>query len=111
MIYMEIFTVQKLLEEHGKHGRLYYEFLRQPSMSIGLYRLPAGATDPQQPHSEDEVYYIVEGEARMQVGQEDQPVSAGSIVFVAAGVRHHFHSITQDLSILVFFAPAEYANA
>lgn len=105
---MDIFTLQNLLEEHGKHGRLYFEFLRKSTMSIGLYCLPAGGTDPQQPHSEDEVYYVVDGEAMIQVGQENQPVSAGSIVFVAAGVEHRFHSITKDLSILVFFAPAEY---
>ncbi len=75
---------------------------------MGLYVLKAGGIDPQQPHSEDEVYYIAAGRGMIRVGGEDQPVEAGSVVFVAAGVEHRFHSITEDLHILVFFAPAEY---
>jgi mannose-6-phosphate isomerase-like protein (cupin superfamily) len=78
---------------------------------MGLYELPAGGIDPQQPHTEDEVYYVVSGRALIRVGNEDQRVSAGSIVFVAANVEHRFHTITEDLSILVFFAPAEYTAA
>ncbi len=89
-------------------GRLYHEFLRRPSLSIGLYALPAGGVDPQQPHTEDEAYYVIRGRGMIHVGGEDRPVAAGSTVFVAAHVDHRFHSITEDLLILVFFAPAEY---
>ena len=42
-------------------GRLYHEFLRVPDLSAGLYVLEAGATDPQSPHTEDELYYVVAG--------------------------------------------------
>jgi quercetin dioxygenase-like cupin family protein len=41
------------------------------------------------------------------VGDEDRPVQPGNILFVAADVNHRFHSITEDLLLLVFFAPAE----
>jgi mannose-6-phosphate isomerase-like protein (cupin superfamily) len=76
-------------------------------MSLGLYVLPAGGVDPQQPHNEDEVYYIVSGQGQIDVADETRPVQPGSIVFVAAHVPHKFHSITEELKILVFFAPAE----
>src|SRR3712207_4430718 len=92
-------------------SRLYLEFLRVPSLSVGLYCLPAEGTDPQQPHTEDEVYYVVQGHATIRVAAEDRPVGPGSIVFVAAGVEHRFHTIQEDLVILVFFAPAEYSAA
>jgi mannose-6-phosphate isomerase-like protein (cupin superfamily) len=88
----------------------YLEFLRQPSMSMGLYRLEAGASDPQTPHSEDEVYVVLKGEAMINVADEDMKVSEGYIVFVGKHVPHRFHSITQTLEVLVFFAPAEYSN-
>jgi mannose-6-phosphate isomerase-like protein (cupin superfamily) len=88
----------------------YLEFLRISTLSMGVYRLPAGGVDHQQPHTEDEVYYIVSGAGQIRVGNEDRPVRTGSLVFVAATVDHRFHSITEDLTILVFFAPAEYAN-
>ena len=107
---MNAYELPELLQIQANSGRLYHEFINVPSMSVGVYHLPAGGTDPQQPHTEDEVYYVVSGRAMIRVGDEDRPVSAGSIIFVAAEVEHRFHSIAEDLVILVFFAPAEYAN-
>jgi mannose-6-phosphate isomerase-like protein (cupin superfamily) len=106
---MEAFELEELLGAGRAAGRAYHEFLRVPSLSMGLYRLPAGGTDPQQPHTEDEIYYIAQGRGMIHVGAEDRPVAAGSIVFVGAGVEHRFHTIAEDLVILVFFAPAEYS--
>ncbi|MFN8475491.1 MAG: cupin domain-containing protein [Anaerolineae bacterium] len=106
---MQAFEMAELAAQREAAGRLYLEFLRVPTMSLGLYVLPAGGVDPQQPHSEDEVYYVARGRGMIHVGGEDRPVSAGSIVFVAAGVDHRFHSIEEELAILVFFAPAEYS--
>lgn len=104
---MHAFYVTNLQEQLRGKTELYHEFLRVPALSVGLYELAAGSNDPQQPHTEDEVYYVVSGEATIRVDNEDQPVTAGSIVYVPAHVVHYFHSIRQDLSILVFFAPAE----
>ncbi len=47
------------------------------------------------------------GRAQIRVGKEDQTVSEGSVVFVAAGVEHRFHDIAEDLAVLVVFAPPE----
>ena len=88
-------------------GKLYREFLRVSSMSAGLYVLAPGATDPQRPHHEDEMYYVVRGRARFQAADEDTEVFAGSVLFVPAEVQHKFHNITEELAVLVFFAPAE----
>jgi quercetin dioxygenase-like cupin family protein len=87
--------------------KLYQEFFRIPAMSAGLYVLPAGATDRQSPHREDEIYYVLRGHARFQAGPEDKEVSAGSVIFVAAEVGHRFYDISEELAALVFFAPAE----
>jgi mannose-6-phosphate isomerase-like protein (cupin superfamily) len=108
---MNAFEISDLLAERQRSGRAYLEFLREPSLSAGLYVLPAGGIDPQQPHSEDEVYYIVSGRGAIDVAGESRAVGPGAVVFVAAGVAHRFHSIAEELAILVFFAPAEYTNA
>src|SRR3954452_16763681 len=99
---MEAFELADLLAAQASGGRAYREFLRVPALSMGLYVLPAGGVDPQQPHTEDEVYYVARGHGQIRIGAEDRPVQAGSVVFVAAGVPHRFHSITEDLAILVF---------
>jgi mannose-6-phosphate isomerase-like protein (cupin superfamily) len=104
---MDAFEISQLIIEQQRSGKLYLEFLRVPSLSAGLYSLPAGGVDPQQPHTEDELYYIVEGRGYIRVGEEDRVVEPGTVVFVAAHVEHRFHTISEDLKILVFFAPAE----
>ncbi len=104
---MEAFDLARLLSGHDSLEEPYLEFLRVPSLSVGLYALPAGATDPQEPHTEDEVYHVVGGRARIRVGAEDRAVQAGTVVFVEAGVDHRFYDIEEDLKVLVFFAPAE----
>ena len=95
------------LKSQIRTGKRYLEFLRVPAMSAGIYVLPAGGTDTQSPHQEDEMYYVVKGKARMRAGSEDREVEEGSIIFVAAEVEHRFYDITEDLVVLVFFAPAE----
>ena len=101
------FQTSELLNKRQQSGKRYLEFLRVPALSAGVYVLPAGGTDPQTPHKEDEMYYVVRGQARMQVGSEEQPVSQGSVIFAAAGVEHRFSDITEELVVLVLFAPAE----
>jgi mannose-6-phosphate isomerase-like protein (cupin superfamily) len=107
---MQAFELAQLVSQQASTDKLYLEFLRVPDLSLGLYALPAGSTDPQSPHTEDEVYYVISGKARITVGKEDHEVRAGSIVYVAKNVEHHFHSIEADLQVLVFFAPAEYSK-
>ena len=93
----------------GRAGELYLEFLRRDSMSCGLYVLEPGADDPQEPHQEDEVYVVLAGRARLRMADQDQRVGPGSVLFVARTVPHRFHDVTERLSVLVFFAPAESA--
>ncbi len=106
---MQAFELAQLIFQQESGNTPYLEFLRVPALSMGLYVLPAGGTDPQSPHAEDEVYYVVRGKAKITVGLEDRNVEAGSIVYVAKNVAHKFHSIEEELKVLVFFAPAEYS--
>ena len=107
---MDAFELADLLTTQGASGRLYHEFIRTHDLSVGLYVLPAGGTDPQGPHTEDEVYYVIAGRATIRVGDEDRAVSAGSTVVVGADVPHRFHGIEEELTVLVFFGPAEYTH-
>ena len=100
-------TVAKIDQERAASGKLYREFLRKESMSAGLYVLPPGSTDPQRPHHEDEMYYVVRGRGRFRAGEEDREVSVGSVLFVASDEQHRFYDIAEELAVLVFFAPAE----
>ena len=86
----------------------YVEFLRVPAMSAGVYVLAAGAVDSQTPHREDEVYFVARGRGNFARGAEELPARTGDVLFVPAGEPHHFHSIEEELVLLVVFAPAEH---
>jgi mannose-6-phosphate isomerase-like protein (cupin superfamily) len=107
---MAIFDLSELRAARERGGGLYHEFLRVPDLSAGLYVLAVGGADPQRPHTEDEIYYIVAGRGAIQIGDDSFPVQAGSVVFVPSGVVHRFHTIAEELSILVVFGPAEYSR-
>jgi mannose-6-phosphate isomerase-like protein (cupin superfamily) len=83
------------------------EVLRSDLLSVGLYILPAGGTDDQSPHGEDEVYYAVKGRAKIRVGESDHPVQPGTVLFVPARAVHYFHDISEELILVVFWAPPE----
>ena len=108
---MQAYELAQLISQRESSSKLYLEFLKLPDLSMGLYVLPAGGADPQSPHTEDEVYYVVSGRAQILVAEENRDVRAGSIVYVPKNVAHRFHSIEEDLTVLVFFAPAEYSNS
>jgi quercetin dioxygenase-like cupin family protein len=100
-------SLAEIDRQRAQSGKQYREFLRVPTMSAGLYVVPAGGTDVQRPHHEDEIYYVVRGRARFKADAEDREVSAGSVIFVAAEVDHRFYAIEEELAVLVLFAPAE----
>ncbi len=101
----KVLSTAELLQRVGeKH---YHEFLRVPAISAGIYVLSAGSTDNQTPHKEDEIYYVVRGKAKMQLGREERPISQGDVIFVEKLLEHRFFDITEDLVLLVVFAPAE----
>ena len=107
---MDTFQVYDMLARRDTVSHSYDDFFASRQLSMGLSVWPARAEDNQRPHAEDEVYYIVEGRGRIQVGDEDEGVGPGSTIFVATGVDHHFHDITETLKVLVFWAPPHHSR-
>lgn len=104
---MRTFELDSLLAKRERETVTWLEFLRTTSLSMGVYHLKTRQPDPQRPHTEDEVYYVVSGRGQFQTGNEERSVEAGDILFVERNLEHRFLDITEDLTLLVFFAPAE----
>jgi len=102
---MEPIRIDDVVERLERENERFVEFLRRESLSLEVYRLEAGATDPQDPHTEDEVYYIVSGSAKIRIGDDTHPVEPGDIIFVERDVEHYFFDIDSELTTLIFFAP------
>lgn len=100
----EVFDVDKLTAAAVEADVSYQEFLNVPAMHCGIYRLAKGSTDMQTPHDEDELYYVVEGQAQLKVAGETKNVRPGSLLYIKASEEHAFFEITEDMVLLVFFA-------
>jgi mannose-6-phosphate isomerase-like protein (cupin superfamily) len=89
----------------------WIEHLRVPAMSLGTYSIRAGGLDEQTPHAEDEVYVVVSGRAGFESGGRRVEVGPGSTLFVPSHEVHRFLDVTEDLTVVVVFAPAESSDS
>jgi len=100
----QAFDIAELKQRVQGHEPRFFEFLGSGRLSGAIYRLPAGATDLQGPHLEDEVYVVLEGEARLRIDSAEQEVHPGMVLFIPADTRHAFVDIRRDLTLLALFS-------
>lgn len=100
------FTIDRVSKRRADTEKPWLEFLDLPTLSMGIYYVAAGTTDrdSHSPHDRDEVYAGISGKGRLTADDEEFEVEAGAIIYVKAGVEHHFHDVTHDLTLLVLFA-------
>jgi mannose-6-phosphate isomerase-like protein (cupin superfamily) len=102
------FEIAAVKERLAEAGGGYEVVHRSAGLEVGVYVLVAPEADRQQPHEEDELYVVLEGDGVLQVEGTDVPVREGTAVFVEAGADHRFTAY-EHLSVLVLFerTPAE----
>ena len=101
----QVFDLAEVRDKLKGEAVEYLEFLNVPALNCGIYFLAAGSTDMQAPHDDDEVYVVLSGRARMQLGgEEERAVGPGSLLYISASIAHSFFEIEQDMTLLVIFA-------
>ena len=74
-------------------------------MTIG----PGKDSGPEETHSGDQIVYVIEGEARITVDNEEGHGKKGDIIVIPTGVRHHIYNDgKEDLFFLTLYAPPQY---
>ena len=101
------FNMDELSAQNAQTELPYLEFMRLESMSGYIYELAAGVVDEQEPHDQDEIYYVVKGRSDFTVNDETIAIKPGDILYVKKFAMHRFSNITEDLSLLVIFAPPD----
>jgi mannose-6-phosphate isomerase-like protein (cupin superfamily) len=88
----------------GASGERFAKVLEHGSLVVEIYA-PRGR-DPQQPHTRDELYVVVDGSGHFVNGDERKAFAPGDVLFVPAGVVHRFEDFTDDLVVwVVFYGP------
>jgi mannose-6-phosphate isomerase-like protein (cupin superfamily) len=85
----------------GAKGERYVELFSRGTLSVELYA-PRGH-DPQEPHTRDEVYVVIEGTGQFRNGSERHRFAPGDLLFVPAGVEHRFEDFSDNLAVWVMF--------
>lgn len=93
----------------GPRGERFVDLFRHGTLSVELYA-PRGS-DPQTPHTRDEVYVVVRGSGHFRNGDIRHPFGPGDLLFVPAGVVHRFEDFTDDLAVWVLFYGPEGGEA
>jgi mannose-6-phosphate isomerase-like protein (cupin superfamily) len=103
-------TVAEAMERLPRPGGVRFEkVLEHGSLVVEIYA-PRG-TDPQTPHSRDELYVVVAGSGTFWDGESRRPFAAGDLLFVAAGRPHRFEHFRDDLAVWVIFYGPEGGEA
>ncbi|EGV31885.1 hypothetical protein ThidrDRAFT_1770 [Thiorhodococcus drewsii AZ1] len=99
----QVFQLENLVSKVENGTLSMREFLRTPSLSCSIYHVPAGSKDMASAHEEDELYLILDGCGRLRVGDSEQQVTKGSIMYVQAACDHTFFDVEENITALVFF--------
>ena len=90
-----------LLRLPGPGRERFATVFRHGSLLVEIYA-PRG-TDPQQPHTRDEIYFVAAGTGEYVCGESRQPFVPTDLLFAAAGVTHRFENFSDDLTLWVLF--------
>ena len=99
-----VFELAQLATRLEKEGGYFLDFLKVRNLEAGIIVLHPNEVDTQEPHSDDELYYVIKGNAWMEIGKKKIHVKEGSIIFVPAGLEHRFYGNVVDLVVLYMFA-------
>jgi len=99
------YTLAKALQlVAASEDNAYGVLLEHGTLELGYYK--PDKIDPQQPHTQDEIYVVQSGTGIFVLGEERQPFEPGEALFVPAGVVHRFEDFTDDFAAwVVFYGP------
>jgi mannose-6-phosphate isomerase-like protein (cupin superfamily) len=99
----KLYQLNDLLSKlRQKQSGYFIDFITTRGIQAGVIRLHGGENDTQEPHSVDEVYYVIEGSGFIKLNGKNHAIERGTFIFVHAGTEHNFHGNSQDL--VIFYA-------
>jgi mannose-6-phosphate isomerase-like protein (cupin superfamily) len=87
--------------EKYPHGAPFVTMMAGGTMSVEVFA-PKGE-DLQQPHTQDELYFIHSGTGEIVINGQRFDAAVGDAFFVAAGVEHRFENFSDDFVTWVVF--------
>ena len=102
------FNLKDNLDKIKKDNSYFHTFINKDSLAAGILFLKPGEEDIQEPHENDEVYFVISGNGYLKIKNKNYKVSKEKLFFVAKGLPHDFHSNTKVLIVLYFFGCSDF---
>jgi mannose-6-phosphate isomerase-like protein (cupin superfamily) len=97
-------SLEKVIADLDATNEYFLNVFKSKGLDVGILRLRKGETDTQEPHSVDEVYFVIEGTGHIEIEDNKmKPVNRADFIFVPANVHHRFVVGNKDLLVLYFF--------
>ncbi len=96
-------SLEKVIAELDTTNGYFLNVFKNKGLNAGILRLRKGETDTQEPHSVDEVYFVIEGTGHIEIEDKMKPVNRGDFIFLPANVHHRFVVGNKDLMVLYCF--------
>ncbi|WP_251328520.1 cupin domain-containing protein [Haloplanus pelagicus] len=94
-------STEELIAALEEEDAQFAEVFSKESITLEIGKYPTSS--PKNPHTEDEVYYIISGSGMIRVGEETYTVESGDVVFVERGLEHDFFNIDEEITALTIF--------
>ena len=101
---------EKIIEIRNLYSKMHLDnsdfltFFDLEQLQAGILRLRPGEIDTQEPHSKDEVYFVLEGDGFIEIGNKSHEIKKDLFIYVPSEVKHRFHGNTQEILVLYFFS-------
>jgi mannose-6-phosphate isomerase-like protein (cupin superfamily) len=99
MSHSQIFDLDTFLSNFPK-SRYFIDVMDTPTMTVGIINLKKDQEDTQQPHTSDEIYYIISGRGTIEIDGIKNEVNPGKIIYIPKKIHHSFHAISNELIVL-----------
>lgn len=100
-----IIRLEKVIADLDATTNEYFlNVFKSKGLEVGILRLRKGETDTQEPHSVDEVYFVIEGNGHIEIEDKMKPVNRADFIFVPANAHHRFIVGNKDLMVIYFFS-------
>ena len=96
-------SLEKIMANLDTTNEYFLNVFKNKALEVGILRLRKGEADNQEPHSVDEVYFVIEGTGHIEIEDKTKPVNRADFIFVPANVHHRFVVGNNDLIVLYFF--------
>jgi mannose-6-phosphate isomerase-like protein (cupin superfamily) len=99
MSHSKIFDLDIILSNLHK-SRYFIDVLDTPTMAVGIINLKKDQEDSQQPHTSDEIYFVISGKGTIEIDGIKNEVNPGKIIYIPKKIHHSFHAISNELIVL-----------